>query len=339
MVTIRDVAKRAGVSTAVVSAALSGRVGTIRMAEATRIRVEQAVAETGYRANHAAQALRRSHTGIIAAVVPKIANPIFEIAINGMQEAAEDAGDVLLLADAEWAQPGTRLLSRLAGTNMVDGFLVRTVQLGDEAIDEIERYNTPCVVLQAPDDGQYVSVWVDDNLGIYTATKHLLDLGHQRIMLIGGPLHRTDLVDTRKLGFERAFLDHKIAPPMNAVLPIGYSPEDIHKAVKPILKKRDRPTGIVVDNVVAAPGVIAGAVDLGIHIPHELSIVAYHDIPQVDLMRPALTTVQMPVRQAGYHGYKALKRLIQRKSVPSRILSRPLPRLILRQSSGPAPGN
>ena len=331
-VTIKDVANRAGVSTAVVSAAMSGREHNIRMSDETRLRVERAIVETGYRANHAATALRRSRSGVIAAVVPKIANPVFELAIRGMHAAAEEVGDVLLLADSLWIEPGTGLMSRMAGTGMVDGFLIRSTRWGSETTDELSQRNIPYVILQSPADQDAPSVWVDDSAGISLATQRLLDLGHRRIALVGGPGYAPD-PGPRVAGYLQTMAAAGRRVDRTLIRQTGFEPVDVGRAVHDLMTSDRPPTAIVVDNVIAAPGALAAINDLGIRVPDDLSLIVYQDLPVADSMRPAPTTVRMPIYQAGVRGYRTLRRILDGKRVQSVVLSSPKPKLIDRGST------
>jgi DNA-binding LacI/PurR family transcriptional regulator len=331
-VTLKDVAKRAGVSTAVVSATITGRAKTVRMSEATRLRVEQAIAATGYRVNHAAKSLRVSRSGVIAAVVPKIANPVFEYAIRGMQAAAEEAGDVLLLADALWIEPGSHLMRRMAGTGMVDGFLLRSTHWGTETIDELTTRSIPYVMMQTPIDDQRTSVWVDDAVGIGAAARHLLRLGHRRIGMIGGP-DTGSYLGPRVEGYLAELRAYGVEPDPRLIDQVGFDPVEVGRSAMGMLAAADRPTALIIDNVLAAPGALAATLDLGLRVPEDLSIVVYQDLPSADVMRPAPTTVRMPIYQAGARGYRMLSQLIDGKRVRSSLIKSPRPKLIDRGST------
>lgn len=333
-VTLKDVAKKAGVSTAVVSAAMSGSATTIRMSEATRLRVERAIAETGYRVNHAAKSLSMSRSGIVAAVVPKIANPVFELAIRGIQAAAEEAGDVLMLADALWIEPGTHLMQRMVGTRMVDGFLVRSPQLGSETIEELTSRTIPYVILQTPgDDEQRTSIWIDDHAGIAAATEHLLQLGHRRIALVGGP--DRDFGGPRVAGYLDTLRAAGLRPDPRLIHRSGFDPHVVAQSAMAVLTGSEPPTAMIVDNVIAAAGALATIVDLGLRVPEDLSVVVYQDLPSADVLRPAPTTVRMPVYEAGVRGYRALRQLIDGKRPRSALVKSPRPKLIDRGSTAP----
>lgn len=331
-VTLKDVAEKAGVSTAVVSAAISGGTNNIRMSEATRERVERAIAETGYRVNHAAKSLSMSRSGVIAAVVPKIANPVFEFAIRGMHAAAEENGDVLMLADALWIEPGSQLMSRMAGTGMVDGFLVRSTHWGTETITELISRRIPFVILQTPVPRGHTSVWVDDVAGIATAAEHLLELGHRRVAMVGGPESAT-LGGPRVEGYLQALRAYGVPVEPPLVRPCGYDADIVGREVHALLGSEAPPTALIVDNIMVAQNAVAAVLDAGVRVPDDLSIVVYQDLPFADAMRPALTTVRMPLYEAGMRGYRTLRRMIDGARVRSAVVSTPRPRLIDRGST------
>lgn len=332
MVTRKDVAELAGVSTAVVSAAISGST-SVRMSDATRERVLAAIKATGYRVNHAGRALASKRSGIVAAIVPKISNPVFDLALQGVQDAADESADIVLVSDAERLFPGSSLLERVVGTGVADGFIVRGTVIGDEPIDDVIARGIPCVVLNGPTDRDHVNVWVDDAAGIRTAADHLLRLGHRRIALVGGPEEGSIAQDTRREGFQNAFAEHVATPPSDSFRSVGYEPEQIQHTVSELLSGTEPPTAIIVDNVTASVGALAAAVDLGVSVPDELSIVGYHDIALASLVRPAITSVRMPVREAGHRAYRTLAGMINGEPGATMLINDPAPQLIQRGST------
>lgn len=331
MVTLQTVAERAGVSAAVVSAAVSGSK-SVRMSPSTRKRVEEAIRELGYVTNHAAKALKTSRTGLVATITPNLSNPVFDEALRGVQDAADANRGAILLSDSDRVSPGSNLLSRLVGTGMVDGFLVRFHTAAEENISIFQQRNVPCVVLNGPTDGVNVCVWVDDYRGIFVGTTHLLKLGHRRIAMLGGP-PTPFTEDTRVDGFRDAFSARDLTPPPAEAVVRGYDPTAIRSTVSQLMKSSEPPTAIIIDNIVAARGLIAAVADLGLRLPDDLSVVAYHDIPQADYYRPALTTIKMPLYEAGVKGYEVLQRMIAGEKVKSHIVRRPAPKIIDRGST------
>ncbi|MFC7844350.1 LacI family DNA-binding transcriptional regulator [Streptomyces sp. NPDC001046] len=333
MVTLRTVAEHAGVSAAVVSAAISGS-STVRMSEATRQRVLEAIRELGYVPNHAARSLKTSRTGIVATITPKISNPVFDEALRGVQDAADAHEGVVLISDSDRISPGSNLMSRLVGTGMADGFLVRFMAVDNENIAAFTARGVPCVILNGPSDGTHVCVWVDDREGIFLATDHLLELGHRRIALIGGP-PTPFTADARGNGYRAAFRSRRLTPPGREWIMPGYEPHDVKTRLSSLMRRSDPPTAVVIDNVVLARGLIAAVADLGLRVPDDLSVIAYHDIPQADFYRPALSTVKMPLYEAGVRGYETLKRMIDGGQGRSATVRKPAPTIIDRGSTAP----
>jgi DNA-binding LacI/PurR family transcriptional regulator len=330
VITQRDVAARAGVSVSVVSAVLAGSK-SVRMSPETRERVEEAIADTGYRTNHAAKALRQSRSGIVSVVVPKITNPILNEAVEGIQDAAEADGTVVIISEADRLSGGSKLLTRLVGTQMTDGFLVRATKVGDEAIAEFARRGIPFVVLNRPGPERHVGVWVDDSSGVAAAAEHLLAAGHRRIAFVGGPDHGLG-VDDRIAGFRRAHEERGRRPDETLVRAVGYDPATIALATTDLVTGRRPPTGLIVDNAWVAAGAVAALVDQGVRIPEDMSVITYHDLPQGEFVRPALSAVRMPVREAGQAGFAVLQKMIMGGRGRSATIRRPGPLVVDRGS-------
>lgn len=302
------------------------------MSEATRQRVLAAVRETGYRVNHAARSLRTSRTGVISAVVPKIANPVFEHVVRGIQEQVSKDEGVLMLTDADWLTPDSHLLSRLGAGGMTDGFLVRSAQVGDDTVDALEAMQVPCVVLTGP-DGVHPSIWVDDRAGIRSAASFLLELGHRRIALIGG-LKLPAQQDSRLLGYVDAYREAGLPPATDLHRPTGYDHRVANQTVEQLLALADPPTAIIVDNILSSLSVYAAIADAGLRIPDDISVIAYHDVAQADEMWPPLTTVRMPLHEVGVQAAIMLKALIDGERVAPRVLEGA--ELVERASTGAA---
>ena len=177
----------------------------------------------------------------------------------------------------------------------------------------------------------HVCVWVDDLAGIQAATSHLLRLGHRRIAMVGGP-SAPFTTDTRGEGYRQAFTASGLTPPSDMIFR-GYLLADVHAAVMSLLGSSTPPTAIVVDNISTASALVAAVHDLGVRVPQDLSVIAYQDIPQADLYRPALTTVAMPLYEAGRRGYAMLQRMIAGQKGQSVVVRRPAPKIINRHST------
>ncbi|WP_378145782.1 LacI family DNA-binding transcriptional regulator [Cnuibacter sp. UC19_7] len=334
MATLSDVASRAGVSVSAVSRVLTGAAGA-RVSDATRQRIRDAARELDYRPNHAARALKLARTNVIALVVPDLPNAIVSDLLRGVQDEGHDRGYMVLLARAESELEGYAL-PRLLGEGRIDGALV---QAGDatppaelrEQIDE----GLPVVYVNSnhPDDAGFVDL--QDELGAAVATRHLVDLGHERIAFVGG-LPSSVTGRRRVAGFREAMADARLPVDEALVTDLGYELTAGRTAVGRILEQRARPSAIVAANINAGFGVLLELRSRGLIVPDDVSVVAIHDAWTADSTWPPLTTVRMPRYELGRAAMAALYERIRGGSVPRVVVSDPPPELIPRESTAPA---
>lgn len=334
MVTMKTLADHAGVSVSVVSAVISGSK-YVRMSEETRGRVLQAIKDLNYVPNYAARSLRLAKSNVLAVVVPHISDPIYSRMLDGIYRGADELGCVVLLGDAARVRSGSELLNRILGQGQVDGVLVRpSATLGSELFHEVGRHGTPMVVLDELDDPDVVSIASDDTAGMAVAVQHLAALGHRDIAFLGGE-ERYNATRARIEGFRAAMAARDLDVRSDW---ITYSHQEAvsgYRAMLSLLDGSSRPTAMIVNNITTALGVLAAASDRGVAVPSQLSIVAYHDTHEAEFSRPALTTVAMPMAEWGYEGVLALGELREGRSVASRRVTSPEPRLVVRGSTAP----
>lgn len=334
MATMRDVAERAGVSKSVVSAVLNGS-RYVRTSQSVRDRVLRAVEELDYTPNHAARSLRLARSGLVAAVIPRLSNPVYSEMLRGVQDAAEASGHVLILTEAERVQPGSDLLRRLIGEGRADGFLVRSPH-ALEPFASLPNAQLPVVQVEAGRSTKQGSVRLDNATGAFVATNHLIGLGHERIAFIGG-VEGSWADKQRRSGFRQAHRQAGLSFRRRWIRPVGFAPNDGYQAVRAILTERPIPTGIVMNNATTATGALAAAADAGVRVPDELSIIGFHDIAPADYTRPALTTVRMPFYELGVAAQEMLAKMITGAKPSDHLVDDPPPQVIERGSTAPPP--
>lgn len=304
-VTLKTLAERAGVSVAVVSAVINDSP-YVRMSAATRDRVRAEIERAGYIPNQAARSLRMRRTTTIAVVLPVLHNPIFRPALDGIYAEAGRQGYAIMLGEAHHLAAGSRLMERVVAHGGVDGLLLRTTSsLPERTIERLLAARTPMVTLEPHVDGSVASVAIDEAAGIALVTQHLLEHGHRQVGFFGGdPGYRGTLLRTA------AYRDTMRAGGLQVVDDdIWWGPQEPTLAYGPARAFLDRQrhlTAIVCNNVTTAFGVAAAAHDLGIPVPGQLSLAAFHDVPDADVARPAITAVRMPMRELGEHGVRQL---------------------------------
>jgi LacI family transcriptional regulator, galactose operon repressor len=291
-VKMADVARAAGVSVATVSKVVNGRHG---ISEATFEKVQTAVDALGYETSLGARSLRSHKTNVLGVLVAEF-EPFSTELLKGVSEAI-GATDYELLAFSGghrgkavgWER---RSLGRLAGS-LIDGAIIVTPTVVDAGS------GIPVVAVD-PHTGPVDVPTVDsDNLaGAILATTHLLDLGHRRIALVGG---RPDLESARlrEQGFREAMAAAGVPVDESLVVIGGYRPETTEGPVRLLLGRADPPTAVFATNDLTAIRTMELAVELGLKVPDDLSVIGFDNVPESALATPALTTINQPLREMG----------------------------------------
>lgn len=298
--TMWDVADRAGVSQATVSLVLNGADGG-RVAEATRARVMEVVEQLGYSTNAFARSLRSGESGMIGFISDEVASaPFAGKLLKGAQELAWETGHVILSIDTY----DQRALED-AAVEMMLSYRVRGVVYAAmyHRVLQVPANLTgvPVVVLNGRDGaGRVPSVYPDEELGGYAATRHLLDAGHRRIAMINIQPPDSDLPAGigRLAGYRRALAEAGIEPDPALVRPGIGIVEDGMLQARELMQGADAPSAIFCGNDRTAWGAYRALERLGLRVPDDCSIVGFDNqetlAPYLD---PGLTTVQLPYEQ------------------------------------------
>ena len=309
-VTIRDVARHAGVSVATVSKVINDRYG---VSADTTARVKAVIEELGYEASLVAQSLRNHKTNVIGILVADL-EPFSAELLKGAGDAIRGSGFELVVYSAGgrardqvgWER---RYLSRLSGT-LVDGAVLVTPTVVDL------RYGAPVVAVD-PHTGPGGRPTVDsDNLrGAHAAAEHLLSLGHRRIAMLTG---RPDLLSAqlREQGFRQAMAAAGVEVDQDLVRLGSYDPDTAAEQAAGLLAGPDRPTAVFAANDLSAIATIEVAQRMGLRVPEDLSVVGFDDIPEATRCTPMLTTVEQPIREMGRRAVELLIGLIRGESEP-----------------------
>ena len=286
-ITRADVARYAGVSTAVVSYTLNN--GPKPVAFATAERVRNAVRVLGYRPNAAARALKRGSSDMIGLVVPDSSNPFFAELAQATEDAAEALGYALVVINGNDSDV-VQHVNRLAG-RQVDGIIVAC----DLRLVDIANLTASGIRLSLfnqlhPTEGTH-AIGSDLLNGAKEGVRHLLQHGHTRIGFVGN----TTPSDTRLRGWEDALRDAGLAP--GPRYPAGYSREGGYTAGQQLVASNDRPTALFVSTDMQAVGVLRALHESGVDVPREIAIVSLDGTPESEYSWPALTTLRQPVRQ------------------------------------------
>ncbi|MFB4370340.1 MULTISPECIES: LacI family DNA-binding transcriptional regulator [unclassified Pseudomonas] len=327
MATIKDVAARAGISYTTVSHVVNG---TRPVSDQVRSKVEAAIAELGYVPSGVARSLRVRATGTLGLLLPNASNPYFAELARGIEDHAERNGYSVILCNSDDDIDKQLRYLRVLLERRIDGLIVATVASDAAFAQALAALRVPLVLVDRSLEGVSADqLRVDHEQGAYLATRHLLELGHRRIVCIGGPAS-TQVVQLRAGGYRRALDEAGIEA--QAVVDCAFTSPAGHAAAQVLLAGEQRPTAIFAGNDMIALGVLRAAAERGLQVPQQLSVVGFDDIEVSRYLHPALTTVGQRIGQLGE---QAAERLLARIRKPGLTAEQRLiePTLMLREST------
>jgi LacI family transcriptional regulator len=308
VVTIKDVARRAGVSPAVVSRVLNEGTGSV--APATRRRVLDAIKELRYRPNVAARELKTRIATTIGLVLADVSNHFFAQLADCVVARCRELRCGVLLATTQEDGALERRSVEMLMEKRVRGVIAAPTggnagswrQLRDMGIDLV------FVDRSVPQVARADVVRFDDQGGAYAATSHLIRQGHRRIALLAGPPD-TSTGRARMQGYRTAVAELGAQDDPELIQQARFRGDDATAVVRRLLSIRPAATGLVLANTAMSEGVMTRLRSAGIDIPGRLSVVAFHDAPWTRLMTPDITVVRHPVPELAQH---AVELLVQR---------------------------
>lgn len=292
--TIADVAERAGVDRAVVSKVLSDDP-SLRVRDETRQRVLEAAAALHYRPNFHARGLARARAGAIGLLIPS-GNPLMVPVIAGAEEVAAERG--LLLWTASHEGELTERYLRLLRSGAVDGALVAGLRAGYDAEELFHDPRVPTLLVNRRSVGAERWVILDDEQAARLATEYLIAHGHQRIAWAGGPAG-VDTAERRQNGFRDAMAAADLWLDPSWLVRADYTPEGGARAVTEFLRSPAPPTAVVAADANEGLGVWHALHERGMRVPEDVSLIAIHKLPAEEYRIPAMTCVEMPLRELG----------------------------------------
>lgn len=336
-VTIKDVARSAGVSPSTVSNVLNGRTG--EMTDQTLRSIYKAIKSLKYRPSSVARGLVTRRTATIGLILSEIETPLFLQALNYIEPIARLARFNVLLSNAATLEDEREAVNLLLEKE-VDGiiFLSISEHRANEHLLELDASGIPFVLINRPVPLEHSDqVGWNNAEGIRTAIEHLAALGHRRIAHLHGPLNRRSS-EERLVGYQEGLdnlgLDYRADYVRSGDYTAGA--ERWQESTLELLALSPRPTAIVAsaDNVAAIA--IKTLQEAGVHVPHDMSVVGFDNQPFCTYINPSLTTVELPVTTAGKHAIELLLKRIQAIETEPERQVLPCP-LIVRASTGQAP--
>ena len=335
--TLRDVAKHCGVSTATVSAVVN--VAEWVSAE-TRDRVQRAVDELGYRPNQFARGLKTRRGYAVGVIVSDLTNPFFTEVVRSLGNALREDGRPFFVTDSDHRCD----IGEVNLRTLVDGHVIGLVLVGDSVPEDVlRRYarrkgRVPIVAIERDYDIEGVScLLADSERGAYEATRHLLGQGYRHLAMIGGPLQGAGSATfgraQREHGFRRALEDDGLVPDPAMIVEGNFRYAGGQEAMRRLLAGGKPLDAVFAANDMMALGAMSVIRDAGLRVPEDIAVVGFDDIPAASLPAPGLTTMAMPKSVLGSSAALVLGKQLAAATRPMAVRRLFDPELVVRQSS------
>ena len=312
-ITIRDIARLAGVSKATVSRVLNQKPD---VDPATRERILRIMEERAFLPSITASSLAGGRSRLIGVLIPSLTWPLIPEIMRGVSEMMIQSPYELLLYSITREQDRNEkdqgdVIDRILATGLAASLLAVFPGQSAQHLTRLHEQGFPLVMID--DQGLPSSIpWVGANnrAGGYAATRYLLHLGHRRIAHISGPLKYL-VSHERSQGYCEALREAGITPDPALVMEGDFMPSGGRACAGKLLALEDRPTAIFAANDQMAYGVLAAAEESGLRVPEDLSLIGFDDIPLSAHTRPALTTVRQPFYEMGHRAIALLLSLLE----------------------------
>jgi LacI family transcriptional regulator len=292
--TIYQVAERAGVSLSTVSRVLNGKASVNKV---LKERVEKAVKELNYRPNSVARSLANNRTDSVGVLVPELNAPFFGDLMQAVESTLRTADKHVIISVGRNCLETEKDAVEFLISRNCDALIMHAEALSDEYLLELNQSKLPVALVNRQVEGlPEACTSLDNEKGGYLATRHLLELGHKDIAYISGPTDKCD-ASLRLEGHKRALSEAGLPINPQLIFNGDYSEEDGKIGLLELMA-RDVPfTALVCANDWMASGAISCARDLGMSLPHDLSVVGFDDVVFAHHVFPRLTTVSNPIAE------------------------------------------
>lgn len=309
MIKIRDIAERAGASIATVSRVVNG---SGYVSAEMRARIEAAVAELGYRPNAGARMMRSGSSRMVGVLLPALDVHFFGILAHTVEQALFARGyQAMICSTAESADHEAAYVAAMLA-QQVDGVILAAVTSDGAAVARLRAAGVPIVAVDRALTGTE-TVAADHQGGGRMLARHLLDLGHRAIGVIGAPGHSSPVQD-RLAGIMAELAEAGLAP-LSVLLGSEHSFEACRSLADSLLASC-APTALIGISDMAAIGALHAAVARGLRVPEDLSVIGFDDLPAARYTIPQLTTVAQPIRQIGQAAVDALIAVMRGETPP-----------------------
>ena len=320
-VTIKDVAKLAGVSISTVSRVIND---SKPVTDEVKQRVLDVIKETGYVPNPLARSLVTKKSKLIGVIVPEVSDSFVNEILNGIEAVAKMYDyDILLVntySDKQQEIDSIRLLK----TKQVEGIVMVSWILDEDHVNYMKESRIPAVYIsKTARDYDIYTVSTSNENATYDMTKYLIENNHKEIALIMTSKEETILEAERRTGYERALKDNSIEVRDELIKHGNTDYEGGYNSMKELLDDKIIPSAVFVTGDEAAVGAINEIFDAGYNVPQDISVVGFNDTKLAKIYRPKLTTVFQPLFDMGAVSIRALIKLINGEPVEEKKIELP----------------
>lgn len=315
-VTIRDVAKKAGVSVGLVSRYLNGRM---TLPEETRGRIDAAVAALRYVPNALARRLTSGASETLGLVTTDIGYPFFAAIASAAEAEAERHGYSLAIFNSRNDEARELAVLDKLRDRQIDGLLFLTNHISGPRLRDRINEDPRVILIDEDVSGAAVPrLFADNHSGGRAAAEHLLDKGHRHMAVVGGPRQMVS-TEERLAGFRAALARHGLDVVPELIICGTFQTSFGTEALERLIQHDPVPTAIFAMADMLAIGILRGAKERGLDVPGDLSLVGFDDLENVDLLSPPLTTVRQSPDDLGRQGVRLLLDMIRDPSVAGRV--------------------
>jgi LacI family transcriptional regulator len=294
--TIKDVAKKAGVSIATVSRVFNN---SPLVSEETRKKILKTSNELKYSPNLLARGLMLKKTDTLGVVLPDLYGDFFSEVIKGIDEIARKRSYHILVASTHSHKDEIESILKVMRGGRVDGLIIMSPHIDSNSIQNFLPGDIPVILLNCFGDYSTVSsITIDNYHGAKLMTRHLIKHGHKNIAIIKGVEGNYD-AEERLRGYRKALKEANIIESSISLVHGDFTEESGYSAMKKIASLKPRPTAVFASNDSMAIGAIRAAHELGIKIPNDIAVAGFDDIPITKFIKPSLSSVHVPIFELG----------------------------------------
>ena len=304
--TIKEVARMAGVSPAAVSRYFNGG----SLGKDKQLRIRNVVEKTGFRPNPLAQTMRTGRSGQIGVIVPKIQSDSVTRILKGISDVIREENCIMILGDTEHDEKQEVRLFKAMQDNHVDGIILMSSALEEKYITMIQKEKIPVVLIgESIAANRFNSVNVDCRASAVEMVAHLVEVGHRTIALLKGhdPHHETEEMS---LGYQNVLRANGIPVDRKWIMDVENTIEGGYIGMKRMLAA-GAPDAIFCTSDEIAYGAMEALKDSGMSIPEDVAVAGFGNNRMSNLIEPKLTTVELPYRKMGIYGARILFDLIE----------------------------